>query len=338
MKRLNEISGIIFLLFAVLSLAGCGGGSSTTDNSFSDETIVTYDDIIHDFKIEFLKDEVYYFPANTPNNEKVSTQPLKQFDFIFVGHDRGTAEEGQNVTDIIPGTYTHMLMYIGKDSDGLAYGIEMNVNADARLEMKEDGTIHIDGQLYLYCLGSDYTKECPKDEYVWGLETYDYLWAKRVTSSLHDSLTAHKDELIAQIKNDLVTKFPFQLPINVDKSKYQIQLVNDGRINGADCTAYMTLLFEEVASVCMDEIHVDADAMRDYYTNDPRGQEVYIPAEDNPLSSEDTYISELLDSGIFSIINNPPRETACPDGREAVGIPTPDKLFNSPSLIEIPQT
>lgn len=334
MKHSNKIVGAMLSLLTVIFLAGCGGGESSQTNT-SDGEGVTQDDIVHDYKIDLLKDETYYFPANTPNDDKVDTQPLKQFDFIFVGHNPNTVQEGQINTDVIPGTYMHMLMYIGKDSNGLAYGIEMNIDADPELEMNMDGTIHLDGQLNVYCLGSDYNKECPKDEYVWGLESYDYMWAKRLTPQLHDNLTEHKNDLMAQIKNDLETKFPFQLPFNLDFFKYDIKLINDGRQGGADCAAYMTLLLEEVAGVCMDDIHMDAEAMEDYYINDPRGQEVHIPAEDNPYSDEDAYISDLLDGGPFSIVDNPPRQTICPDGRKAVGIPTPNKIFNSPSMVEI---
>ena len=329
MKHFNKIIGGILSLSIIFFLVGCGGGSSESSQG------VTYDDIIRDYKVDLLKDELYYFPANTPNNEKVAAQPLKQFDFIFVGHTPGTVEEGQINTDIIPGIYMHMLMYIGKDSDGFAYGVEMNVNADAKLEMKDDGSIHLDGKLFVYCLGSDYNKECPKDEYVWGFEGYDYMWAKRLAPQLHDKLAEHKNELITQIKNDLKAPFLFQLPLNIDMDGFFFRLVNDGRQGGADCTAYMALLLEEVAGVCMDNIHVNAEAMEDYYINDPRGQEVHIAAEDNPFSTEDAFISDLLNSGLFSIVDNTPRQTMCPDERQVVGIPTPDQVFNSPSLVDI---
>lgn len=336
MKRSNKIFGVLLSMLAVIFLVGCGGGSSQT-NSDSDNDVgsITQDDIIHDYKIDQLQDEIYHFPANTPDNDKVDTQPLKRFDFIFVGHNPGTVQEGQINTDIIPGTYTHMLMYIGKDSNGLAYGVEMNIGADPELEVNLNGTIHIDGKLNVYCLGSDYNKECPKDEYVWGLEGYDYMWAKRLTPLLHDTLMEHNNDLIAQLKNDLEAEFPFQLPFKFDFQNLYLRLIDDGRQRGADCAAYMTLLFEEVAGVCMDDIHMNAVAMEDYYINDPRGQEVYVPAEDNPYSTEDTYLSDLLDSGPFSIVDNLPRQTMCPDERKVVGIPIPDKMFNSPSMVEI---
>jgi len=344
MKHFNKISGIILFFLLALFLTGCGGGSSSTDHGNlpsptpPTEETVTYDDIIHKYQVDRLKNEIYHFPANTPNNEKVALQPLNQFDLIFVGHagSDDTEEEMQLTTDIIPGTYTHMLMYIGKDSDGLAYGIEMNVDENATLEVDEKG-VHIAGKSYVYCLGSDGTKECPKDEYIWGLETYDYLWGKKLKSALYDQLTEHKSELLAQIKTDLENKFPFQLPIGFDLDDQKINLVNDGRLNGADCTAYITLLLEETAGVCMDDIHVNALAMTDYYVNDPRGQSVYIPGEYNPIyPGQDIYLSALLTDFGFSVVNNSPRQTACPDGRKVLGIPTPDQVFHSPSIVEIP--
>ena len=139
MKHFNKISAITLFFLLAFFLAGCGGGSSSNNNGNLPsptppiEETVTYDDIIHKYQVDRLKNEVYYFPANTPANEKIALQPLSQFDLIFVGHagSNDTSEEGQLTTDIIPGTYTHMLMYIGKDSDGLAYGIEMNVDENA---------------------------------------------------------------------------------------------------------------------------------------------------------------------------------------------------------------
>ncbi len=332
---------LISLLFISL-LTGCGGGSSTgsttppDNNQPPSQEKVTYDDIIHKYQVDRLKNEVYLFPANTPDNEKVELQALKQFDFIFTGHaSTGTTdEETRLTTDIIPGTYTHMLMYIGKDSDGLAYGIEMNVDANATLEVDENG-VHIAGKSYVYCLGSDGNKKCPKDEYVWGLETYDFLWAKELSPALHDQVMKHKNELLSQVKTDLENKFPFQLPIGFNIDKKEIDLINDGRKNGADCTAYIVLLLEKTAGVCMDNIYVDAAEMRDYYIHDPRGQSVYLPGKYNPVfPGQDLYLSDLLTTYGFSILNNPPRQTACSDKRKVVGIPVPDKILHSSSLIE----
>jgi len=350
---LNTRRSILSCLILIgLATGGCGGGSGsntvstptptvsptqTPDDGNQDNTVVTQVDILHDYKVELLKNETYYFPANTPNDEKMGIQPLQQFDFIIVGHDIDPTGNKQNSTDLIPGTYTHMLMYLGKDSDGLAYGVEMNVNIDAKLEIDEDGSIQMDGQLFIYCLGSDFNKKCPTDNYIWGLETYDYLWAKRLKPQLHDKLEAHKESVLSRIKQDLQNHFPFQLPLKVDLDNKIFQLINDGRKNGTDCTAYMVLLLEESASVCMDNIHITADEMKEYYINDPRGKKVYIPAKDNPYGI-DIYASDLFTTFGFTLENNPPRETKCPDGRKVIGIPTPQKVFQSPSLTEIPLT
>jgi len=345
MKKFTHIGHIYSALLFIALLSGCGGSGNHSEqptpapDQNQSEQKVTYDDIIHNYRVDLLKNETYYFPANTPENEKVALQPLKQFDFIFVGHSgsHDINEERRLTTNIIPGTYTHMLMYIGKDSDGLAYGIEMNVDGNATLEVGENG-VHIAGRPYVYCLGSDGTKTCPKDEYVWGLETYDFLWGKELAPSLYSQLLKHKNEILTQIKKDLENKFPFQLPINFDLDKKTINLVNDGRANGADCTAYITLLLEEAAGVCMDDIVVNADKMTDYYTHDPRGESVYIPGKYNPVfPGQDLYLSELLTTYHFTVVNNPPRQTQCSDGRKAVGIPIPDKVFHSPSLIELPE-
>ena len=323
-----------FLLFLVLPVLffGCGSGNSANESS----NRVSYEDIVHYNRIELLKNEPYYFPSNLPGDENIVFQPLKRFDLIFVGHYQINIDDDmtQIVSMLIPGLYTHVLMYLGKDSDGYAYAVEMN--GDENIDFRVDTSgFHMNGRLYVYCLGSDYNKVCPRDEYSRGIETYDFMWPKQLESGLYQRLMGYEKELIATIKNDLQSAFPFQIPLGLDFFGKNIILVNDGRENGADCTSYITSLFEETASVCMEDITLQADAFTDYFLNDPKGQEAYFPAAYNPFADEDIYVSDfLLDYG-FDIINGAPRQTKCPDSRVEVGIPTPQKLFDSPSMVEI---
>lgn len=346
MKYINRLS-LLAITLSLILLNGCGGGNSTTQNddgyhntdqnTTTEETVITMDDVIHGYKVDLLKDEVYYFPANTPFHEKEVIQPLKPLDFIFEGRNPGTPPNGEIGGAFIPGLYTHMLMYIGKDSDGYAYGIEMTGHKDPNVYVKEDGTVHVDGQLYVYCLGSDYNKECPKTEFTWGvLHHGDHLWAKRLAPQLHKTLLEHKAELLNIVKKDLQDIFPFQLPIKLTFKGNFIDIIDDGRANGADCTDYMVTLLEKSAGVCMDNIYIDAKGLTDYFTHDPVGQQVYFAGEYNPFSDNDLYVSEILSQGIYSIRNNPPRQTACADKRQVVGIPVPNKVFHSQSLVDIP--
>ncbi len=155
---------------------------------------------------------------------------------------------------------------------------------------------------------------------------------------LQEQLREHKNKLITTIKEDLISEYPFQLAFHIDLETpltKVIPLVNDGRQNGADCTAYFISLFEEVANVCLDEIQIDADALESYYLYDPIGQEAKLPAQYNPFSLKDIYLSELLSELGFLLIDNMPRQTSCPDNRIVTGIPIPDLIFSSPSMVEI---
>jgi len=322
---------ILLLAFSALFTA-CGSGNAAKENSAR----VSYEDIIYNHRIDLLKNEPYYFPSNLPGSETIVSLPLKRFDLIFVGHYQLDPENDltQIVSMLIPGLYTHVLMYLGKDSDGYAYAVEMNGDEDIDFSVDLSG-FHMNGRLYVYCLGSDYTKECPRDEYARGIETYDFMWPKRVEPGLHQRLMGYEKELVATIKGDIQNAFPFQIPLGLDLFGKNIILVNDGRDNGADCSSYITSLFESFASVCLDDVTMQADAFTDYYFNDPKGQKAYLPAEYNPFGTEDIYVSDFLTDYGFHIVNGTPRQTKCPDGRIEVGIPTPQKLFDSPSMVEI---
>ncbi len=85
-----------------------------------------------------------------------------------------------DITRSIPGKYTHVLTYLGKDSNGFAYAVEMNLSDDQEYILDLDG-LKVNGKLYVYCLGRDYElNACPEDRYKYGLETYDFRVAKRM--------------------------------------------------------------------------------------------------------------------------------------------------------------
>jgi hypothetical protein len=297
---------------------------------------VSYEEVIYQNRIDLLKDKPYYFPANLPNDEQIAYLPLKRFDLIFVGHNNTDTTDNMTriVSGLIPGLYTHTLMYIGKDSEGYAYAVEMNGNKNIDLHVGALG-IHMKGRLFVYCLGSDYSKGCPRDEYFRGIETYDYMWPKRLSPDLRQKLLAHEQELVSTIKDDLINDFPFQIPLSLNTIDKNITLINDGRVNGADCTSYITSLFEKVASVCMDEVTLHADTFVDYFFYDPKGKKAYFPAEYNPFANEDILVSDFLLKYGYDIVDGVPRRTKCPDKRMESGTPTPQKLFDSPSMVEI---
>ncbi|MDX1347953.1 MAG: hypothetical protein R3189_06870 [Thiomicrorhabdus chilensis] len=310
-------------------------------NSESNSSLIRQDDVVTTFAIEHLVNEIYYFPSNKPGVSETEFQPLERFDLIFVGYDLNAKHVVENTLDLarsIPGVYTHMLAYIGKDADGFAYAVEMNSDKNKSFSIGVNG-IEVGGRLYVYCLGSDYgSKECPQDNYIYGIESYDYMWAKRLKPELRIQLKHSEKQLIKTIKEDLLNAHPFQLQFDLSLEttvNKKIPIVDDGRQNGSDCTTYFISLFEEIASVCLDDIRMNAKAWEAYYLNDPIGQQAIIPKEYNPFNSENIYIMEMLKHSGYFAVDNQPRKTNCTDRREVHGITTPDLVFNSPSLVDI---
>ena len=307
-------------------LIGCHGDDSIDPLELQKRIVI-------DHEIDRLSDETWYFPARGPGDPQPVDLPLRRFDLIFGGFD---TRSGSTYERIIPGTYSHMLAYIGKDENGFAYGAEMNTDPSRRYSMGLNG-LQVDGRLYIYCLGSDHgARPCPADLYVFGIERHDFRWAKTLTPDLKSRLMSHENELMATIKQDLDNQFPFQLPFKVTLETAftrEIQLREDGRRNGADCVDYFVSLFEQTAGVCMDEIRVSADEITSYFLNDPEGKTVLLPAEYNPFSQGDQLISDMLTKEGFSIVDNQPRQTTCPEGRIVSGIATPDQVFHSSSLV-----
>jgi len=302
---------------------------------------VSYEDIVKSFNIEYLKDDTYYFPARQTSEEPIVYQPLKRFDLIFVGHDIKSEDKKSDIdiiTSIIPGYYTHILSYIGKDSDGFAYAVEMNTDENVSYTFDFNG-LKVGGKFYIYCLGNDYAEDaCPKDEYFYNLKIFDYMWAKRLKPDLRVELIKKETELLATMKEDLKSEFPFQLPIDLGLQtafKKEVPIIEDGRKNGADCTAYFISLFEEVVGVCLDDVRMNAATLESYYMNDPIGQEAMLPEKYNIFTQGDIYLKTLLSEKSYSIVDNIPRETSCSDKRVVSGMPLPDLLFKSPSMINI---
>ena len=298
--------------------------------------------ILKNSSIEKLKNEIYYFPAKKTSSSVVVYQPLEQFDLIFTGHDVNTSIKNfdlyQNTSALIPGKYTHTMMYMGKDSNGYAYAVEMNADKDKTFSMDFHG-MYIGGGFHLICLGSDYGKySCPDDDDTYGLETYDYNWAKRLNPKLKNQLLLHKDQLLKIIKKDLVNTYPFQIPFDLTMMtaiNKVTHLIEDEHVNGSDCVSYFVSLFEEVAHVCFEDIRIDAPTLQAYYLNDPLGQRAVLPAKYNPTSDKDILVKDLLGNMGFSFADQEARKTSCPDGRRVKGVPTPNLLFNSADMENI---
>ncbi len=279
-----------------------------------------------------LNDEIYYFSAKKEYNSNTEYQPLKRFDLIFVGHNpKISPEKFKNLSALIPGKYTHVLMYIGKDKNGFAYAVEMNADKNRSFKIDKNG-IKIGGRLYFYCLGNDFNKKvCPSENYPYGLKSYDFMWAKRVKTDLR----RYESKLLEFIKNDYENRLPFQLPLMISlktKENKNIILIDDGRKNGASCAEYFASLFEDTLDICINNIRIDAKDLKNYYTINPTGQKAYIPIHYNIFFDKKIYLKELFTTLGYNLKNDRYKKNRC--GKRK-GIVTPDLLFKQLADIDI---
>ena len=289
--------------------------------------------------IHSLTDDTYYFPVPSVDQSSSWSQPLQRFDLIFVGHNvdlQATSyNKVQNLAALTPGKYTHVFAYIGKDKNGLAYGVEMNVDKRQEFRMGTDG-LKISGQFYLHCLGSDFNNNsCPDNSYLYSINSYDYMMAKRLRPELRKRLMQHESQLIETMATDLAQAYPFQIPVDINLTSIaqkKAYLIDDGRDNGADCTSYFVSLFEEVADICLENVRVEASVLSDYFLNDQLGKRAVIPAKYNPVLNRTVSLNSALGEMGYTLKNNLPRQSACSQQRSVQGIPTPNALFSSPSL------
>lgn len=318
----------LLALLAPLTLLGCGSGGSGD---------LTPDQIIAQARIDLLEDETYYFPALTAGEKEPVYLPLRKWDMIFAG-SLGAGDEAPELRSmigwLIPGTYDHLLVYLGKDAAGNAYVVELNVDAIRR----GITSIVADGGIRLFCLGQDFGEEPhPSGAHVLQEGYYQVRWAKSPAPQVLQQLQAHEATLLAEIRSDLLEAFPYQLefstylPTLLDDLR--VSLVDDGLTFGAGCADYWTALFEESAGICFKGVRLRAEEIIAYYREDPLGQKAYIPAYLNPFGEADLPIGDLLDMG-FTIAEAPPHLFSC-DGSSEQGLVTPDHIFNSALLQEI---
>jgi hypothetical protein len=292
--------------------------------------------------IKNLQDTVYHLPAKKNKQAPVIYQSLRRFDLIFVGYDIERLKKEKkweliNMLYLIPGHFTHVLVYLGKDHRGNAYAVEVNGNENVNLTLTLEG-LKADAKLRILCLGKDHTMTGCRDKGgKHGLKSYDYRWAKRLRPKLRKQLLRHEKRLIQAIRDDLRSDFAFQIPLNIRLDTLQkkvIPLVNDGRKNGADCVDYFISLFEEEAHVCMHNTYMCADEIMRYFTQDPQGRKATIPEKYNFVTHKTIRIHDFIKQQGFQFQDSPSRRTVCKDRRIVHGAATPDRLSHSRDLID----
>lgn len=182
-----------------------------------------------------LHDQIYYFPANYSPDDPTVILPLRKWNVIFTGDHINPPDSDsdlENVNNLIPGPFNHMMIYMGKDDRGLAYAIELNMSS------LEQG-----GHLSLICLGSDFgILRHPYTSRIHNRTMMTHRWAMRLVDEAHERLLMNEQALLEQLYNDMLQQFPYQIIIEhsgnfLDRNIY---LVDDGFVGGASCSDYWT--------------------------------------------------------------------------------------------------
>jgi hypothetical protein len=285
-----------------------------------------------DFDLNQLSDETYLFHALTADGT-TSAIPIRRWDLIFTGDyqdDPLTIEDESWSNRLIPGEFNHLMVYLGRDENADPWGMEMTTSLttygqgfDLRIiRFPEFGSSFLDKETITLAIG-------PKN-----LSVYHSRWAMRLNDEQRAALQEHETQLFMQMEEDWSQGFPYQLEFNwsgtiTDKT---IQLIDDGRENGASCTDYWLSLFEDYAGVCIEGTRMNSAEFEDYFRTDPEGVLVTIPESFNPFPFSIT-IAQALNLG-FTAVDPAAHSFSC-DGSSETGVPIPTRLRYNSALTEI---
>jgi len=286
---------------------------------------------IPDIRLSGLADEIYLFPAQL-DADLVTPLPLRRWDIIFLG-DSGedpSAADGQSMTDIvIPGRFSHILVYMGRDTEGVPYALEHTNSFEREIV-----------NLRLVRL-PEFSRAVPGSEAMMlpllskELWSYRLRWAKRLVASELSKLLSSEQALLEKLEQDWRSGVDYQLEYSWsgDFTDRAVYLVDDGMANGASCTDYWLANLETVSNVCIHGSRMDAQELTDFYRLDPDAANAQLPESLNPFPF-DISAAYLIDELGFYLVDPAPHIFSC-DGSKETGVPVPDRLFNSPQLEEI---
>ncbi|WP_200376725.1 hypothetical protein [Thiocystis violacea] len=279
------------------------------------------------FDLSELSPIGYVLEARWPGTSASFRHFLAPWDMMAVGgalDDPMTEANESNDSAFIPGPFTHIITYLGRDRLGQPIAMEMT----QRLTQ----TIH---QLRLVRLPEGEPDEAPDRL---GLPWVDismsdrtWHWSRPFHPWQRERIEAVAPALIAQLQDDWEGEFPYQLEFTWSGvfTDTNLWLVDDGRGGGASCTDYWLSLFEDIAGICITGSRIPAADLIDYFLNDPIASNIDIPDDLNPFPFPLT-TRDILELG-YTPIDPPPHRFACHDAAE-VGVPIPSRLILSPDL------
>jgi hypothetical protein len=220
-------------------------------------------------------------------------------------------------------------MYLGRLADGTPVGAEMTTSSEEKkfpirlIKLLETVDDPFDSSGYDLPLVTVNTQK------------YKYVNARRLNNDALNTLLYHSYDIyhrvMAAIYDSLGYQYQFYWSGNVDDKN--IYLIDNGLAEGAACTDYWLALFEEVAGICIKGARMDRTGFVEYFTVDPVGATVKIPAFLNPFPFE-VYVASLLNSFGFVVIDPEPHIFSCDSSMET-GVAIPNKLYGSADLVDI---
>lgn len=318
-----------YQFYALLVMAG--QDISKTSSWASELVSQPFTILPFNIRLDSLKDEPYLLSARHPVDDSLRVISVQKWDVLFFGNspfDTGLSESNLFGSVIIPGDFSHIAIYLGRDEQGRACAMELTINllknnpySMALIYLPEDNSSVIP-------TSSNILPAMPKDIF-----SYHFRWAKRFLPAELAKIKSAEKNLLDQIQQDWENRFPYQLEFDLASAFFnrQFRLVDDGRQNGASCTDYWLALFEETAGVCIKGSRINASELKAQYLNSPEGSvQIYLDFGFIRLNFSP---KELLKSG-FTIVDPPPHVFQC-DKTSETGLPIPDMLFQSPQLEEI---
>ncbi len=280
-----------------------------------------------------IKNESYLFAGIQPGSNEITPLPLQRWDIIFMGDlkdDPLTPAFNEAENNIyIPGDYDHILIYLGRNSVGTAYAMELTHSFVH--EIVDFRLIRLP-EFYNALSESDNIPTAVVTKPVW---QYQNRWSKRLIPSELEKLVLNEKALLHNIEHDWLNLFPYQLEYewSGDFNDKKIYLVDDGLQNGASCTDYWLTLFESIGGVCLHNARMNAGELNQYYSNDSDTAQTPLPASLNPFDFTIT-TNALLNFFNFELIDPPAHIFSC-DATQETGVAMPGRLIASPQLEEI---
>ena len=275
-----------------------------------------------------LADEVYLYRTRSDDGQ-VSALPLRRWDILFVGRpEAATDQEAEEdlVHRLIPGAFSHILVYLGRDREGTPYALEHTQSLTH--EIVNLRLVRLP-EFHPYSLAGEHLPLPLVGKDLWN---YRVRGARRLVAAERQRVKRNEAALLQQLERQWRDRFAYQFQFDLsDLEQGRILLVDDGLTGGAGCTDYWLAVLEQTAGVCIHGSRMNAGELTTFYRNDPVATNSIIPVSElNPFPFP-LKVSSIFGEMGFNLVDPPPHRFRC-DGSRETGVAVPDLLYESPQL------